>query len=118
MTGSLEYLLDLDGEVIVQDRDYWIQIKARKLARASAEMPHGIEYSLTLHDKYGKRVLGFDNAHAPPKPGGRFAPRRVEYDHWHPDGHRIKTYDFTNAGQLLEDFFAAVDKFLKDENTS
>ena len=67
MTDSLEYLLDLDGEVIVQERDYWIQIKARKLD---------------------------------------------------PDGHRIKAYDFTNAGQLLEDFFAAVDIFLKDGNTS
>jgi len=35
----------------------------------SRHAPHGIRYSLTLHDKYGARVLGYDNAHAvkPPK---------------------------------------------------
>ncbi len=27
-------------------------------------MPHGIRYALTLHDRYGTRLLGFDNAHA------------------------------------------------------
>jgi hypothetical protein len=77
---SLDFLLDLDGEVIVQGRGYWVKIEARR-RDPSPQVPHGIDYSLTLHDKYGKRVLGFDNAHAAPKEGGRFSPRRVEYDH-------------------------------------
>jgi hypothetical protein len=81
----LDFLLDLDGEVIVQDSGYWVKIEARR-RDPSPQVPHGIDYSLTLHDKYGKRVLGFDNAHAAPKKSGRFSPRRVEYDHWHPDG--------------------------------
>jgi hypothetical protein len=113
----LEFLLDLDGEVIVQDRGYWVKIEARR-RNPSPQVPHGIDYSLTLHDKYGKRVLGFDNAHAPPKEGGRFSPRRVEYDHWHPDGRTIEAYEFTDAGKLVEDFFAAVDRMLKDGGTT
>ncbi len=71
-----------------------------------------------VHDKYGKRVLGFDNAHAAPKAVGRFSPRRVEYDHWHPDGRTIEVYEFTDAGKLVEDFFAAVDRMLKDGCTT
>jgi hypothetical protein len=82
------------------------------------QVPHGIDYSLTLHDKYGKRVLGFDNAHAAPKKSGRFSPRRVEYDHWHPDGRTTEVYEFTDAGKLVEDFFAAVDRMLKDGGTT
>jgi hypothetical protein len=58
-----DFLLDLDGEVIVQDRGYWVKIEARR-RNPSPHVPRGIDYSLTLHDKYGKRVLGFDNAHA------------------------------------------------------
>jgi hypothetical protein len=53
----LDFLLDLDGEVIVQDRGYWVKIEARR-RNPSPQVPHGIDYSLTLHDKYGKRVLG------------------------------------------------------------
>ena len=79
-------------------------------------MPHGIDYSLTLHDKYGKQVLGFDNAHAAPKEGGRFSSRRVEYDHWHPDARTIEVYEFTDAGKLV--FFAAVGRMLKDGGTT
>ena len=113
----LDFVLDLDGEIIVQDSGYWVKIEARR-RDPSPRVPHGIDYSLTLHDKYGKRVLGFDNAHAAPKKSGRFSPRRVEYDHWHPDGRSIEVYEFTDAGKLVEDFFAAVDRILKDGGTT
>jgi len=45
---------------------------------------HGIRCSLTLHDRYGARVLGYDNAHAvrPPKKI-KFAGQRLPYDHRH-----------------------------------
>jgi len=115
--GPLEFLLDWDGEVIVQDRGYWVKIEARRRDR-SRQVPHGFDYSLTLHDKYGKRVLGFDNAHAAPKKGGQFSPRRVEYDHWDRDGRTIEVYEFTDAGKLVEDFFAAVDQMMKDGGTT
>jgi hypothetical protein len=104
--------LDLDGEILVQEGGYWVKVEVRACGR-SPQVPHGVSYSLTLHDRYGKRVLGFDNAHAPPKRGKRFAARRVEYDHWHPDGRSIEVYEYTDAGQLLQDFFTAVDLMLK-----
>jgi Family of unknown function (DUF6516) len=110
----LSYLLDLDGEILVQEGGYWVKIEAR-ICKASPQMPHGISYSLTLHDPSGERVLGFDNAHAPPKERKGFAARRVEYDHWHPDGRAIEAYEFTDAGKLLEDFFGAVDRVLTDK---
>ncbi len=108
----LSNLFDLDGEVLVQEGGYRVKVEAR-LCETSPHVPHGVSYSLTLHDRYGKRVLGFDNAHAPPKQGKRFAARRVEYDHWHPDGRAIAVYEYADAGQLLTDFFAAVDRILK-----
>ncbi len=119
MTGGdpLSYLLDLDGEILVQEGGYWVKIEART-CRATPLVPHGIRYSLTLHDRYGRRVLGYDNAHAPPKKRRGFSARRAEYDHWHPDGRTIEVYEFTDAGQLLEDFFAAVDRVLTDRGVS
>jgi len=32
--------------------------------QVSKERPHGLHYSLTLHNEDSERVLGFDNAHA------------------------------------------------------
>jgi Family of unknown function (DUF6516) len=110
----LSYLQDLDGEILVQEGGYWVKIEART-CMASPQKPHGISYSLTLHDASGERVLGFDNAHAPPKERKGFTARRVEYDHWHPDGRTIEAYEFTDAGKLLEDFFGAVDRVLTDK---
>ena len=114
---SLSYLLDLDGEILVQMGGYWVKIDARTCER-SPQVPHGINYSLTLHDRYGERVLGFDNAHAPPKERKSFSARRIEYDHWHPDDRTIEVYEFTDAGKLLEDFFAAVDRALTDRGVT
>jgi hypothetical protein len=114
---SLSYLLDLDGEILVQAGGYWVKIEARK-CEMSPQIPHGIRYSLTLHDRYGKRALGFDNAHAAPKRRGGFSARRIEYDHWHPDRRAIEVYEFIDAGKLLEDFFAAVDQVLKERGVT
>jgi len=48
----LSYLLDLDGEILVQAGGYWVKIEAHT-CEASPQVPHGISYSLTLHDRYG-----------------------------------------------------------------
>jgi hypothetical protein len=61
-------LVELHDQIIDQDNGYWIKIEAWQVA-VSQDIPHGIRYSLTLHEPYGKRILGYDNAHAvkPPK---------------------------------------------------
>ena len=82
----------------------------------SRHAPHGIRYSLTLHDKYGTRVLGYDNAHAvkPPKKF-KFAGQRLPYEHRHRSASdKGEPYAFESAYRLLEDFFAEVDRVIKE----
>jgi hypothetical protein len=80
---GLDTLLDLDGSILEQEGGFWIKIEVRRI-QTSEHAHHGIMYSLTLHDKYGARVLGYDNAHAvkPPKKF-KFAGQRLPYDHRH-----------------------------------
>ena len=111
---GLGYLLDLDGEILAQDYGCWVKIEARKLGKATKEYPHRVKYSLTLHDRYGKRLLGFDNAHLiKTRKRGRFRGRAVAYDHKHmgSDDEGVP-YVFESAEQLLADFFTEVDKVL------
>lgn len=110
---SLATLLDLDGSVFEQEAGFWIKIDARKVD-ASVDIPHGVRYSLTLHNRYGTRVLGYDNAHAVKPPGKfKFAGRRLPYDHKHRTSNdQGVPYTFESAARLLEDFFAEVDKVI------
>ncbi len=75
---------------------------------------HGIRYNLTLHDKYNKRILGFDNAHAVKhKKKKRYQGRIIEYDHTHETAWDKGTpYEFVNAEQLLQDFFNRLNQVL------
>lgn len=61
--GSLDTLLDLDGEIFPMDNGYWVKFSA-KSTDPNPNIPHGVRYSMTLHDRYNNRVVGFDNAHA------------------------------------------------------
>jgi hypothetical protein len=84
--------------------------------KANNDIPHGIRYSLTLHDKYGKRIMGYDNSHAvkPPKKY-KFAGLRLTYDHKHRHASDNGVpYEFKDAAQLLADFFAEVDSVLAE----
>ncbi|MDX2495308.1 MAG: DUF6516 family protein [Desulfuromusa sp.] len=113
---GLDYLLDLDGEVWVQDRECWVKIEVRKLDQETKECPHGIKYCLTLHDPHGERLMGFDNAHQiKTKKKGRYIGRSIVYDHKHlGPGDKGVPYVFESSVQLLTDFFVEVDKVLKD----
>ena len=111
---GLDTLLDLDGSILEQEGGYWIKIDARR-APKSDHAGHGIRYSLTLHDKSGTRVLGYDNAHAvkPPKKF-KFAGQRLPYDHRHRTASdKGVPYVFESAYRLLEDFFAEVDRVIR-----
>lgn len=113
---GLATLLDLNGTVIAQEHGYWIKIEAWEVPK-SAEVPHGIHYCLTLHNRYGSRILGYDNAHAVKPPRRGFAGRRLEYDHKHRHAKdKGVPYKFENTYQLLADFFTEVDKVLKEMN--
>lgn len=52
-------LLELHGEILAQEDGYWIKIEAWRTA-PSEGVPHGVRYSLTLHEPYGKRILGYE----------------------------------------------------------
>ena len=113
---GLDYLLDLDGEILAQDAGCWIKIEAKRFVKSTKECPHGIKYSLTLHDKYGKRLLGFDNAHPiKSRKRGKFVGRRIVYDHIHKStDDEVVPYVFESAEQLILDFFKEVDVVLQE----
>lgn len=112
---GLESLLELDGSVLEQEAGFWVKVAAVR-AEVSEHAAHGIRYSLTLHNQYGARVLGYDNAHAvkPPKKF-KYAGQRLPYDHRHRSASdKGVPYPFTSAQQLLEDFFGEVDRVIKE----
>lgn len=96
-------LLDLNGEIIVLDDGCWVKFEVRKVA-VSTVRPHGLKYSLTLHDPQNERIVGYDNSHAVEKKGWS-----TGYDHCHFDK-TVKPYAYRDAISLLEDFWADVDR--------
>ena len=110
---GLDVLLSLDGTEYTEENGYWYKIEA-SLIEPTKERPHGMRYSLTLHDNYNQRILGFDNAHAvTAKKRGYHVGTIVSYDHVH---RSIKdkgvVYEFKNAQQLLNDFLNEVNSIL------
>lgn len=111
-------LLELNGSIFDQGEGYWIKIEARRVEPTSG-IPHGIAYSLTLHEPYGTRILGYDNAHAvkPPKKF-KYAGRILTCDHKHRHARdKGVPYEYTSAHQLLLDFFDEVDRVLKEAHS-
>ena len=106
-------LLDLDGQALVVDPDgrHRVRFVVTRVP-VSAEKPHGLDYSLTLHGPDGERPVGFDNAHpvARQKRGG-------------PQDHRhrlrtIKAYDYRDAATLLGEFWTTVDAVLRERGVN
>lgn len=114
---SLDTLLLLDGEVFVADTNgkRWVKFVVKRVP-VSAERPHGLDYSLTLHDEDGERLLGFDNAHPVREGSGPGARTRIEYDHKHA-GERVRFYVYADAVTLLADFWTEVGKILQKGRT-
>jgi predicted transcriptional regulator len=86
--SSLDALLPLDGEVFVIDPsgNHWVKFEVKRVA-SSPERPHGLRYSLTLHDGKGERLVGFDNAHPMTSGSGPGAKQAAAFDH----KHRLRT---------------------------
>lgn len=115
---GLDYLLGLDGSIEFQNDDgYWVKMDVARVP-VTVERPHGIKYSLTLHAPNSTRLIGFDNAHGGVKPeGSRFlhAGKKHPYDHKHRSATDAGVlYEFDTAYQLLSDFYAEVDRVLKE----
>ncbi len=115
---SLSILLDLDGTNIGVGTQHWVKIKAWVVAPDEAR-PHGIRYELTLHDAANRRILGFDNAHAVKRPGGRYVEQSRAYDHLHrgPKDAGVP-YPYVSAGKLVGDFWQAVFRALEELGVS
>lgn len=109
---TLEYLLDLDGIRFVVDEHlgYWVKFEVYRVDK-TLDRPHGIRYSLSLHDRFNQRIMGFDNSHAIEVNSKRYlAPKRY-FDHWHETIlDKGKPYFYTTAAKLLENFWSEVEK--------
>ncbi len=106
---SLDTLLYLDGETFLVDSSgmCWVKFEVKRCAM-TVERPHGLRYSLTLHDETGARLVGFDNAHPIREGSGPGARTRIEYDHKH-RGPQARFYVYEDAAKLLADFWAEVE---------
>lgn len=112
---GLDTLLDMDGSLIQQENGFWVEIHVWRI-EPTVFAPHGIRYALTLHERGGKRVMGYDNAHAVKPPGKfKYAGQIMQYDHKHRHiSDKGVPYKFTSSYQLLKDFFDDVDKVMKE----
>ena len=113
--SAIDTLLALDGSILDQEDGYWIKIDAQAVT-PSADIPHGVRYSLTLHGPSGKRILGYDNAHGvkPPRKF-KFAGKRFPFDHRHRTASDTGIpYEFTDARQhqVVSNSFAEADRVL------
>ena len=110
---DLSTLLDLDGYSYWYKNKYWVKFEAHRIEK-NEHRPHGVKYSLTLHDRNNTRILGFDNAHIIKSRGRRpikYTGRIVTWDHIHKQN-KIERYLFSSASQLLEDFWNAVNEIV------
>ena len=110
----LDTLLDLDGQIMVVDPEgrHWVRFKVKRVD-PTPDRPHGLDYSLTLHDENNARLVGFDNAHGVKPRNGPSGQRQKTRDHKH-RFRTIRPYDYKDAGSLLADFWAEVDAVLKE----
>ena len=113
---GLDTLLDLHGQTLfVDELGHWVKFVAVR-TKVTAERPHGLSYSLTLHAPDGARLVGFDNAHPVSERRGPRARRRRVSDH----RHRLRSigpYEYQDAATLLEDFWTEVDGVLREKGS-
>ena len=108
---GLETLLELNGESYRLEKGYWVKFEAYRVL-PTKHIPHGISYSITLHDRGNRRIVGFDNAHGYSHPRrNKYSGKKVTWDHKH-NMEVVTQYEFESAAQLIEDFWNEVDKIV------
>ncbi len=110
--AGLEALLQLDSEIFPMENGYWTKIEAKEVT-SNEHIPHGIKYSLTLHNPRNIRILGYDNAHGIKPKKKKYGAKRLVWDHKH-ERKIVEPYEFEDANQLLEDFWNDVDNILRE----
>ena len=111
---GLQFLLGFNGRIHHLEKGYWLKFDITRV-KATRNRPHGLSYSFTLHGPSGRRLVGFDNAHNVPASGSRFKRRREAQDHWHrTDKDPGRPYVFKDAETLIDDFFDAVERVLRE----
>jgi hypothetical protein len=115
---TLEFLLAFDRQVHWLEQDYRLKFEIKRI-NPSAERPHGLRYSFTLHAPGGKRLIGFDNAHRVRAKGSRYTKTATVADHWHrAEDDEGRPYEFIDADTLLADFFREVRRLLDERGIS
>ena len=111
---QLEFLLAFDGRIHHLEAGYWLKFRIKR-GKTDERRPHGLSYSFTLHEPSGRRLVGFDNAHGVAGTGTRFGQHPEANDHWHrTEDDPGRPYRFTDAETLLDDFFAEVERTLRE----
>ena len=109
---GLDLLLEAQTDQFWVSNDYWIKVEVQQVV-PSEQRPHGIRYTMTLHDKYNQRVMGYDNAHAVQPKRKKYAGKLRTWDHKHPSKTPTTIhYEFVSAFQLLEDFYRDVNQIV------
>lgn len=115
---GLEFLLAFDGRVHHLEKGYWLKFEIMRV-ESTANRPHGLSYSFTLHAPDGTRLVGFDNAHDVAPRGSRFKRRGKATDHWHrTEKDPGRPYSFKDAETLIDDFFDEVERVLRERGVS
>jgi len=109
---GLEVLLQLDNEIFPMENGFWTKFEAKQVA-ANEHIPHGIKYSLTLHNPSNTRVLGYDNAHGLKPKKKKYGAKKLVWDHKH-EKNKVELYEFENAAQLMTDFWSDVDRIISE----
>lgn len=108
--ASLDALLELDGTTyVITAAGHWVKFVVTRVP-ATADKPHGLDYSLTMHAPGGERLVGFDNAHRLPGKQGRAGGK----DHRHRQS-QVKPYQYTDGGALIAAFWTEVESVLREE---
>src|SRR3990172_4830747 len=92
---GLDRFLDLDGFLAEVGGGFWVKIVARRVP-PDACRPHGVSYTLTLHDPGGRRVFGIDNAHVVGLTRGPAGRSSAVGDHQHRGG-AVRGYSYRDA---------------------
>lgn len=94
------------------DDGYWVKFDV-EMIEISSGRPHGIRYSLTLHDAENERLIGFDNAHRVKPKRKKYSCTVMTFDHKHIK-RSVTQYEFDSPSKLLEDFWETVNNYLSN----